>query len=257
MIATTMKNGTHGEANGLTTSLGTPPGPDRTGLPSGETTWTMQDVNRKLWRMAIRVSGTQMTITYLGLDQIGIMAHVTELLIRDGRRINIEESNCFRMNGVNSSFFNLSGSESDLNWLAGQMQGYDGTEPFPDGRQPVAQATYDLKIIAPDRPGIINTVSRLTTENGINIANQVSDTVDLVAEDIDRIDLIDGPRRGRTGGRIAIIHWRIEIPSEEARKKLEGQISAYETAEGWRSRLKKRCEGPPEPSLTSRVGSVN
>jgi len=197
-----------------------------------------------------------MSINYLGMEQIGIMFHITSWLIRNGRAINIDDSVCQRQNGVHSSTMNLSGSEKDLNDLYEEMRTYEGpddfsggTEEFTEGRPPVAIATYELKVIAPNEPGVINTVSGLTTDNGINIANQVSNTIRLMPTDIEEIDLIEGPREKEQGGKFSIIHWWIEIPSEDIRERFEQQLGKIGESKGWRISIRKRCDGPPEPSI--------
>jgi predicted amino acid-binding ACT domain protein len=215
------------------------------------------DAGTTLKSMGIRISGTKMKISYMGMEHIGIMAYITGRLIRDHRRINIDKSNTFRQGATTHLTFELSGSEEDLNRLADEIENYSA-EPCTESKPIMPRKLFELRIIAPDRPGVINDLSRRLRDNNINIVSLVSDTTKTtIPDDTRRLELIDTPRGRRPQLKIGVIHCRVEISSDNDRSLFERQIREFENREGWRIHLQEWDDGAEESTPLRRSASRN
>jgi predicted amino acid-binding ACT domain protein len=158
-----------------------------------------------------------MGVGILGIDRTGIITCVTKKLRDHG--LNIDSGFGSLIETATGAFFEISGEPKTMQRMFDEiLRDRHEQSSVPDGVPPTYGKTYELKIIGPDRPGIVYDISKRLIDESINIDQMVIRTQ---------------RRRG-----MAIVYGRLGISSDESRVRFLDSLGSVEGFEQW----KIKCE---------------
>jgi glycine cleavage system regulatory protein len=175
-----------------------------------------------------------MGIGIMGTGRTGMITYLTHKLSIRG--LNIDAGFGARLEEAAGAFFEISGDSIKMEDLFNEII-QERHCPFPTTTMPeqhspeplqMSNMIYELKIIAPDRPGIICDISQHLCEERISIDHMVIKTKK-------RRENPEGPGTGPMG----IIYGRLGIPSIEARARFIAGLREAKDGHLWRIKCVK------------------
>jgi len=120
------------------------------------------------------MSETQMVLTAVGPDRPGIVQAISSAIYESGA--NIEDSRMAVLAGDFALIVLFSGSPDSVEKVTASGRDLEKKldfnihfRPATPGRKEQEQTVFSLSVIGPDQPGIVNRISSILAENGVNV----------------------------------------------------------------------------------------
>jgi len=221
-----------------------------------ERTGTDRAVHGQLNRLVVILEDNSMSLAFTGRDQTQIILYISRLVTE--YELSICESLGSRLQDEHCSFFLVTGHPDRLRKLAHRLE---EEKDLPiEGEFVTPYKLFDMKLLVPDRVGLIHDVCLVLKDLGVNIKSLQSLSYSDSPEDLD----LSCPPSGQTDRLWGYIWIRLEGGRDQLKKMprleqllLEKLRSGYEPGEltpddpaGWKISLEERRPGGHRPSFT-------